>query len=313
MTPPSTVDVAENADPIDSMSVGKLKQLLADHGVDTRGALEKNELRRLARDALDKAKASSSGAGGRASGAVGQSHQADVPRGWRLWSGPGDPLVDSQLRALGELMWMHALRRDVCLLAPRGAGKTTLVRRFASILGYSTYVTFCHNDMASHELLQRRTTDSFGSTIWCDSPVVAAARKGELAVLDGAHRLAPGALAGALASLLTDRCLLSLPDGSRLVSAQHWTAMLRSGLSEEDLVAKGVGRIHPAFRVVACAELPSPRAPWLSDEILSLFSFLPLTELTSDEQKQLVATHACPAGAQPTLREIGRASCRERV
>ena len=84
---------------------------------------------------------------------------------------------------------MHALQRDVCLLAPHGGGKTTLCRRFAALLGYSTHVIFCHQDMSSHELLQRRATDEFGATVWIDSPLVTAACSGELAILDGMHRL----------------------------------------------------------------------------------------------------------------------------
>ena len=51
----------------------------------------------------------------------------------------------------------------------------------------------------------RRSTDARGSTTWVDSPVVTAACRGELAVLDGAHRLAPGTLAGTLAPLLSER------------------------------------------------------------------------------------------------------------
>ena len=146
----------------------------------------------------------------------------------RAWGGEGAPLLDSQLLVLGELMQDHAVGCDCCLLAPRGAGKSTLVRRFAALLGYSAYTVFCHQDMSSHELLQRRTTDAEGSTLWQDSPLLLAATSGQLAVLDGAHRLAPGTLAGALAPLLSGRSSLSLPDGiGRLSHRRPWARCRR--------------------------------------------------------------------------------------
>ena len=90
-------------------------------------------------------------------------------------------------------------------------------------------MTFCHRDMASQELLQR-ATDALG-TIWVDSPLLLAACKGELTVLDGAHRLARGTLSGALASLL------GRPYATgwlALVSEEHWEALSES-MTEGDL------------------------------------------------------------------------------
>ena len=50
-------------------------------------------------------------------------------------------------------------------------------------------------DMTSRELLQQRSTLPNGDTTWRTSPLITAALKGRLAVLDGVHRLDAGTLA----------------------------------------------------------------------------------------------------------------------
>lgn len=59
-------------------------------------------------------------------------------------------------------------------------------------------------DMTSRELLQQRTTDNNGDTSWRVSPLVEAALKGRLAVLDGIHRVDIGTLA------VLKRCTIEL-------------------------------------------------------------------------------------------------------
>ena len=49
--------------------------------------------------------------------------------------------------------------------------------------------------MTSRDLVQQRTTLPNGDTVWYDSPLVKAAVRGHLAVLDGLHRVHPGTLA----------------------------------------------------------------------------------------------------------------------
>ena len=49
--------------------------------------------------------------------------------------------------------------------------------------------------MTSRELLQQRSTLPNGDTTWRMSPLITAALKGRLAVLDGVHRLDAGTLA----------------------------------------------------------------------------------------------------------------------
>ncbi|KAH8060146.1 ATPase [Aureococcus anophagefferens] len=125
---------------------------------------------------------------------------------------------------------------DGTFLSPRaaeGGGRLRRVdpgRRRGGGAG-GVYPVFCFKDMSARDLTQRRTTDALGNTVWSDGPLVAAARRGGLCVLDGAHRLARGTLCGAVAPLLCDRSL-SLPSGERLVAREHYDDLLSRGFSE---------------------------------------------------------------------------------
>jgi len=137
----------------------------------------------------------------------------------------------------------------------------------------------------SRDLLQRRSTDAAGNTTWRRSPLLEAAARGEVAVLDGVHRLARGMLYSAVGRLLHDR-ELELADGSRFVSPQHFERLLSDGLSPQDLEKCRIYRVHPSFRVLATAEPPgsSSKEAWLTAEVATLFHFhevlpLPLAEL----------------------------------
>ena len=120
----------------------------------------------------------------------------------------------------------------------------------------------------------------FGST----HPLLLAACKGS-SPSSMAHIASHVARSGALASLLSERSVLTLPDGTRLVSEEHWEALLSESMTEGDLTARGLRKVKRGFRVLACAEPPTPTNAWLSDELLALFSFLPPPELTPQEQQ----------------------------
>jgi len=174
-----------------------------------------------------------------------------------------------------------------------GCGKTAIARAFASAFGYSrrggggaggVYPVFCFKDMSARDLTQRRTTDALGNTVWSDGPLVAAARRGGLCVLDGAHRLARGTLCGAVAPLLCDRSL-ALPSGERLVAREHYDDLISRGFSEDALRAARVAPAHPSFRVLATAE---PGGDWLDDEVLTVFHFHGVDPLDRREHAALL-------------------------
>lgn len=63
------------------------------------------------------------------------------------------------------------------------------------MLGYVPENIVLYSDMTSRELLQQRSTLPNGDTSWTLLPLVTAARKGHLAILDGIHQLDIGTLA----------------------------------------------------------------------------------------------------------------------
>ncbi|CAE7027981.1 unnamed protein product [Symbiodinium natans] len=201
-------------------------------------------------------------------------------------------LAPAQRALLSQLLRDHAAGMDLCIVGERGVGKTVLSRAFAEVLGYRTYNIFCFKDMTARDLTLRRSTDDSGNTIWQPSPLIQAAMEGGLAVLDGIHRLTPGALAGALGRLLCDRAA-ALPDGTKLVPEEQWHQWLDQGWSAATLLGAGFRPVHHAFRVVATAETPQGKErSWLDDELLTLFHFTEVKPLPAAQQAKLV-TQVC--------------------
>lgn len=132
---------------------------------------------------------------------------------------------------------------------------------------------FLHSDMTARDLLQKRSTGPKGETIWLASPVVAALTHGRLLILDGLHRLAIGTFA-VLIRLLEDGEVATF-DGTRFVSDGRYMELQAGlGLSPTQLAAKGIYRVHPAFRVVALATPPKRHAEeWLANELMHAFDF----------------------------------------
>ena len=214
---------------------------------------------------------------------------APPPRGILARPLAGVRLTASQGRLLSAVLMDHVAGVDSCIVGERGAGKSVVGRAFAEALGYRPRVVFCYRDMPARDLLQRRTTDPAGNTRWHDSPLVEAAVRGDLAVLDGVHRLAPGTLYSTIGPLLADRELV-LPDGSRLVAARRWEAC--GGAAGGAAPAPAARRVHPAFRCIALSEPQGAGAGrgqvWLDDEILTLFHFHAVPPMPAPEQHALV-------------------------
>jgi MoxR-like ATPase len=178
---------------------------------------------------------------------------------------------------------------DFCLVGEKGTGKETLIKRFASLLGYEVETVMLYQDMTSRELLQQLSTLPNGDTTWRTSPLVNAAREGKLALLDGLH---PGTLS-VLKRLLQDR-ELSLMDGSRLLSHSHYKATKAfAGLSDEDMAQRCIYPIHPAFRVVGLGEPVisaegSSQPSWISPEVLTMFQFHHIPPLPIHQERHIL-------------------------
>jgi len=77
----------------------------------------------------------------------------------------------------------------------QGTGKTVLINEFARRLGYEIEPVMVYWDMTARDLYQQRVTLPNGDTSWRLTPLIDAALKGRLAVLDGINRLDMGTLA----------------------------------------------------------------------------------------------------------------------
>jgi hypothetical protein len=170
--------------------------------------------------------------------------------------------------------------------------------------------------MSAHELLQRRVS-SGGGSVWAPSPLLLAATRGELAILDGIHRLPRGVLAAALAPLLADRSIPTLPDGRRLLAAEHYAQLAAAGWSGDAMLAAGVaGHVHPSFRLVAHADaegeprgLSRASSGWLVEELMqaTCMHVLRVPLLTRPEvEEMLLRLHALPQSAHAALTTLLR-------
>ncbi|XP_066993811.2 von Willebrand factor A domain-containing protein 8 [Anabrus simplex] len=194
-----------------------------------------------------------------------------------------------QERLLVELMLSHQLG-DMCIIGPRGCGKSATVQRLADLLNYQVEPIVLYQDMTSRDLIQQRTTLPNGDTVWQNSPLVTAALEGKLTILDGIHRIHPSTLS-IIHRLVHDR-ELQLHDGRRLVRHDRYDdCKMEYKLVDQQMEDLGILRIHPAFRIVALAEPPvqgSSLTQWLSSEMLSLFLFHEMRPLALQEEMEIV-------------------------
>ncbi|XP_059607607.1 von Willebrand factor A domain-containing protein 8 [Phlebotomus argentipes] len=214
-----------------------------------------------------------------------------VPSGGRKYNldSPMGRFVSTgyQNNLLADVMQSFAVG-DVCLLGPKGCGKSALVMELCNLLGQSVESMVLYQDMTGRDLIQQRTTKINGDTIWRDSALLRAALAGRVAVLDGIHRI-HNSTVSILHRLVHDR-ELQLYDGRRLVSHERFDDLLAMGATPGSLEAKGVLRIHPSFRIVALAEPPvlDTGANWLTPEMLSLFTFHEVRNLSQKEEIHII-------------------------
>lgn len=205
-------------------------------------------------------------------------------------------------QCLEELCADHVAGRDLCIVGGAGGGKSALVEQLASVLGYETMrVVPLYRDLTSSDLLQRRTLDESGNTGWAESPVVTAARAGDLCILDGLHQLRPDGLT-TLSSLILDREAV-LHDGTRLMRAEHYDELRASlGASDVEMAERALLRVHPSFRIVATALPPTATHRWLSSDVLPLFAWHELRAPSPADLARILA--AAPAVLAPVANDV---------
>uniref|UniRef100_T1INA4 von Willebrand factor A domain-containing protein 8 n=1 Tax=Strigamia maritima TaxID=126957 RepID=T1INA4_STRMM len=202
---------------------------------------------------------------------------------------------------LSQLMQSH-LAKDFCIIGSKGCGKSALVSKFADMLNYEVEPVILYQDMTARDLIQQRSTTNEGDTIWKNMPLVTACLQGKIAVLDGLHRVNPGTLA-IIHRLVHDR-ELQLFDGKRILRHDRYDRLkTEEKLTVTDLDAKGVLRMHPAFRLIALAEPPvigSSTQQWLNPELLTLFFYHSMRPLSLAEETEVV----CGRGSSDKMRDI---------
>uniref|UniRef100_A0A182Q551 von Willebrand factor A domain-containing protein 8 n=1 Tax=Anopheles farauti TaxID=69004 RepID=A0A182Q551_9DIPT len=210
-----------------------------------------------------------------------------------------------QSALLADLLQTIAVA-DVCLIGPKGCGKSILAEQLCHRLNdQQLEAMVLYQDMTARDLLQKRTTRLNGDTVWQDSPLLLAAQAGHAIVLDGIHRLHHSTL-GLLHRLVHDR-ELQLYDGRRLVAHERYDRLQEAAGRDVDLTERGLLRIHPGFRIIALAEpaqTSGRSGSWISAETLSLFLFHEVRGLSEGEERSVLDALYGPIG--DTMQQILR-------
>jgi MoxR-like ATPase len=194
---------------------------------------------------------------------------------------------------------------DLCIIGEKGSGKSAILRALIQLLGYDSEFIPLYKDMSARDLLQRRSTNLSGDTIWENSPLVKAAIEGSIAILDQIEVLSFGTLSS-IQQLIQDR-EISLPDGTLLVKFDKFNKLSqKAGYSPKLLAERRVIPIHPSFRIIAIARpstSTSLRGSWLSAEIANLFQFIPMRPLSYVEEMEVIQT-ICPGVPEQQLKDL---------
>eukprot|EP01060_Flectonema_neradi_P029995 TRINITY_DN4267_c0_g1_i1.p1 TRINITY_DN4267_c0_g1~~TRINITY_DN4267_c0_g1_i1.p1 ORF type:complete len:1813 (+),score=366.76 TRINITY_DN4267_c0_g1_i1:45-5441(+) len=196
-----------------------------------------------------------------------------------LFAADSTPMFGNQQHAMASMLQSHQANRDICLIAPKGEGKTFITQQFAIITNYNEVESiFLYADMSARELLQRRVLGPKGETTWETSPLVNAAESGKLAILDGLQRLSAGTY-GALSRLIQDR-EITLFDGTRYITADAYDRLINSGVKPSSKIR----RIHPNFRIVALGTPPGTGGDnYLVTDLQHMFDFHELPKYLTDD------------------------------
>ena len=189
--------------------------------------------------------------------------------------------TDGVKSVLSSMMQEHYVGRDILLLSPRGEGKSMIATEFSRILGYEPLLFSLYREMTSRDLLQKRMTNENGETTWDDSPLIKAARMGQICILDGVEKLNHDTLA-TLKSLMIDREIW-LPNGSKLSS-------------------------NPlSFRVIALGSIGTiteSRPAWLNEDLFSMFASIQIPAYSRQCLKEILCQSKQYSNSTYTDRDI---------
>lgn len=190
---------------------------------------------------------------------------------------------------LTQMLLMNACGLNMCVIGKRGCGKSVLVKQFANLVNKNLLYFPLYKDMSAHDLLQKRSTQANGDTIWMPSPLMTACLNGGIVVLDGLEQV-PASTLSTLQSLMHGSKFMPLPDGTRLVNATPES-------SETDPLMDPVRplQVHPECRIIGVAR-PQPsnqvsQQTWLTPEVnLAFMPFLILRPLDEVEELKVIET-----------------------
>lgn len=222
----------------------------------------------------------------------GKEFQIPVPGGRKTTeSSFGQRFIETNYHnfLLSEIIQSYAVG-DLCLIGPRGSGKSMLITQIAKLLKQNIEPMVLYQDMTARDFVQQRTTTAMGDTVWRDSPLIRAAKTGSIAILDGIHRIHSSTFS-ILHRFVHDR-EIQLYDGSRLIDSMKYDELIAAGHERDVLTKNGIFRIHPGFRIVALAEPPAIDSgkTWLSPEVLSLFMFHEVRNMSKEEEKLIISS-----------------------
>jgi hypothetical protein len=145
---------------------------------------------------------------------------------------------DYHASQLVDMMLNHSSGHDFCLIGAQGSGKTELIKQFSRMLNYPQIkTTYLYKDMNARDLLQQRITLNNGDTVWRNSTLVEAALNGDLAVLDGIHRLKDDTIMS-LRRLIQDRDV-ELLDGTKLLAHDKYDALIEEMKKNNQTLTEG--------------------------------------------------------------------------
>jgi midasin (ATPase involved in ribosome maturation) len=153
--------------------------------------------------------------------------------------------------------------RAVVCVGPKGCYKSALAKETARVYGAKVELFTLYTDLTSRDMLMVRGTDiDSGDTVWRETPLAKAIRCGHWVILDGVDKLRSDVLSSI--AIMIEQGWIDLPNGNRIYA-------------------------HENFRCIAIAHPPDEKS-WITPEIKSIFHWIDVAPLPSDELSDILKT-----------------------